>query len=124
MKENIMTELHDDMNPTKPRNYVTAYVTEAEAKALDSINVIHPVVYLDCLHEHPENFKKLLPELEDIMEEIKLDPVTVTVRRRAATNSQGYAILRVLSDHYNASLSQVGRGMIIYAIRHAKKGDE
>lgn len=98
-----------------------AAITPEERALLDSCSrVYHPICYLDALHERPEFFKEFLPEFDKYVQRVKTDKTKTPCRTRVAFYTTQYAILHVLADKYNTTLSKIGRALLLYSIEKAR----
>lgn len=93
-----------------------ALITTEEKVFFDSHpEVYHPICYLDALHEHPELFKEFLPEFDKYVERVKADKAKTPCSKPVTFYITQYAIVHVLADKYNTSLSKIGRALLIYS---------
>ncbi len=93
-----------------------ASITEAEQIILRSGGVKHPIKLINELHDNPDKFKTFLPEFDAFVERVKGDNVKTPCKVTAAFFTYEYAILHVLADKYNTSMSKIGRALVIYSI--------
>ena len=103
------------------RCVTTAALTVEEKELLSSPNgVYHPICYIEALHEHPELFKEFLPEFGKYVERAKTEGVKTPYRTTISFHITDFAILHVLAEKYETSMSKIGRALLLYSI---EKGD-
>lgn len=100
----------------------TAAMTEEERSILFSDRgIYHPICYVEALHEHPELFKEFLPEFDKYVKRVKADKVKTPCRTMVAVHITEYAIVHVLADKYETSMSKIGRALVLYSIEEGYK---
>ncbi len=99
-----------------------ASITVEERELLNSLSgVRHPICYIDALHEHPELFKDFLPEFGKYVERAKTEGVKTPCRTTISFHITDFAILHVLAEKYETSMSKIGRAFLLYSIAEGDK---
>lgn len=107
----------DDLSERDPKYHgAAAYITEVEKILVNKGGIKHPVKIINELHDHPERFKTFLPEFDAYVGLVKNSKVKTPCRVTTAFFSYEYAILHVLADKYDASLTNIGRALVLYSI--------
>lgn len=107
----------DELSERDPKYCGTsASITDVEKVLVNKGGIKHPVKIINELHDNPEKFKEFLPEFEPYVGLVKSSKVKTPRSVTIAFKAYEYAILHVLAEKYNTSMSKIGRALVIYSI--------